>query len=309
MGDGVGRVETPHRAGGPTARSGSPRTLPFALLAPLALVVALGSSIGTVPESATANPAPGATSFACSFNLTTDAFTGADGTASAIGWAGNSHGVVTCLGGTLLRAGRVQPVVRLRHLQRAPDHAGSTPTGTSRRRSPPSDHQGRRVAITEFADRIVLGGNAYVAVYAGWPVTNPTDHAVDGRSRPVAGPAARCNRRADDRRAPRDSVVHDYVMAVDRFGNRYPWPTAQALAAAGTSISTSPTCARSGTASWPRSPRSSVPDRQLDDAYRSGFIYTQIARSGNDLNTGVNGYERGVQPRRHRHPGQPLHPG
>ena len=37
--------------------------------------------------------------------------------------------------------------------------------------------------------------------------------------------------------------------------------------------------------------RISVPDASLDDAYRSGFIYTQIARSGNALNTGVNGYE------------------
>ena len=35
----------------------------------------------------------------------------------------------------------------------------------------------------------------------------------------------------------------------------------------------------------------SVPDSSLDDAYRSGFIYTQIARSGDNLNTGVNGYE------------------
>ncbi len=43
--------------------------------------------------------------------------------------------------------------------------------------------------------------------------------------------------------------------------------------------------------SWPASPRISVPDSSLDDAYRSGFIYTQIARSGDDLNTGVNGYE------------------
>jgi hypothetical protein len=29
----------------------------------------------------------------------------------------------------------------------------------------------------------------------------------------------------------------------------------------------------------------------LDDAYRSGFIYTQIARSGDELHDGVNGYE------------------
>jgi hypothetical protein len=34
-----------------------------------------------------------------------------------------------------------------------------------------------------------------------------------------------------------------------------------------------------------------VPDKSLVDAYRAGFIETQVARSGNDLNTGVNGYE------------------
>jgi len=34
-----------------------------------------------------------------------------------------------------------------------------------------------------------------------------------------------------------------------------------------------------------------VPDRSLVDAYKSGFITTQLTRSGNDLNTGVNGYE------------------
>ena len=35
----------------------------------------------------------------------------------------------------------------------------------------------------------------------------------------------------------------------------------------------------------------SVPDPRSGDAYRSGFIYTQIARSGNALHSGVNGYE------------------
>ena len=35
----------------------------------------------------------------------------------------------------------------------------------------------------------------------------------------------------------------------------------------------------------------SVPDPQLNDAYRSGFIYTLIARSGIHSNTGVNNYE------------------
>ena len=39
------------------------------------------------------------------------------------------------------------------------------------------------------------------------------------------------------------------------------------------------------------SPQISVPDASLVNAYKSGFITTQITRSGNDLDTGVNGYE------------------
>ena len=34
-----------------------------------------------------------------------------------------------------------------------------------------------------------------------------------------------------------------------------------------------------------------VPDAALVDAYRSGFVYTLIARSGIHSNTGVNNYE------------------
>jgi hypothetical protein len=37
--------------------------------------------------------------------------------------------------------------------------------------------------------------------------------------------------------------------------------------------------------------RVQVPDQVLNDAYRSGFITTQLTRSGDQLNTGVNGYE------------------
>jgi hypothetical protein len=35
----------------------------------------------------------------------------------------------------------------------------------------------------------------------------------------------------------------------------------------------------------------SLPDTSLADAYRTGFIYTQIIRSGNQLRTGANGYD------------------
>jgi hypothetical protein len=46
-------------------------------------------------------------------------------------------------------------------------------------------------------------------------------------------------------------------------------------------------------ASSPASRRSSaLPDQSLADAYRTGFIYTQIIRSGDELKTGANGYDK-----------------
>ena len=57
------------------------------------------------------------------------------------------------------------------------------------------------------------------------------------------------------------------------------------------STSTSRTCAPSGTTSWPASRRSACPTPRSSTPTTSGFITTQIIRSGNDLDSGINGYE------------------
>jgi hypothetical protein len=90
---------------------------------------------------------------------------------------------------------------------------------------------GAVVSITEFADRVVIGGHAYVAVYARVLVANPTDHAVSADPDPSSGlvPIAT----GPDTVAPHASSVHDYVVATDRFGQSYPSPDAAALAGAG----------------------------------------------------------------------------
>ena len=76
-----------------------------------------------------------------------------------------------------------------------------------------------------------------------------------------------------------------------RFGATYPWPSAAALAGAGTFDQHFAHMASFWNDQLAAITGISVPDRSLDDAYRSGFIYTQIARSGDDLDDGVNGYE------------------
>lgn len=86
-------------------------------------------------------------------------------------------------------------------------------------------------------------------------------------------------------------MIHDYVVAVDRFGNYYSWPNAQELASAGGYDQHYADMRRFWIRQLDGIAGISVPNSSLDDAYRSGFIYTQIARSGDHLNTGVNGYE------------------
>ena len=145
-----------------------------------------------------------------------------------------------------------------------------------------------RVSVTEFCDKVVLGGDAFVVVYRRVAVTNPTDHVVEAN--PEASPGLVANS-APDAVAPHTSVDHDYVIASDRFGGSYPWPSAAALAGAGAFDQHFAHMASYWNDQLSAITGISVPDRHLDDAYRSGFIYTQIARSGDELPDGVNGYE------------------
>jgi len=146
-----------------------------------------------------------------------------------------------------------------------------------------------RVRISELADRIVVGGQPFVAVYSRVEVRNPTSHTIVADPQPTPGLVALAT--APTHVAPHGSAVHDYVIAVDRFGARTAWPSARALAATG-GFDTHEQHMR---AYWNAQLRTiaevAVPDHRLDDAYRAGFIATQIARSGTHLNTGVNGYE------------------
>jgi len=224
----------------------------------------------------------------CTYNANTSAFTGADGTASAIGWEGNQQGVVTCLGGVFLVQDGIYQNYGFGIYNGAPttwtDADGYLPAQiTTFRRS------GALVSITEFADRVVLGGDAYVAVYSRVNVSNPTGGVVTAD--PEASPGLVPLDAASDAVQPHASVDHDYVVATDRFGNNYAWPSAQALAGAGGFDQHFAHMRSFWNQQLAQGAGVSVPDASLDDAYRSGFIYTEIARNGNHLNDGVNGYE------------------
>jgi hypothetical protein len=270
-------------------------------VAAVAIVVAVGLVAGLAPElpasAATAAktsvraPESGpASKYDCSLTVrpAADAFTGADGTGSEIGWEGNQQGVVTCLGGVFFIQDGIYKNYGFGIYDGGPttwtDAAGYLPaqiTSFSR--------DGAKVSITEFCDQVVLGGDAFVVVYSRVAVTNPTDHLIEVN--PGASPGLVQLDAAPDAVAPHTSVDHDYAIASDRFGGSYPWPSATALAGAGTFDQHFAHMKTYWNDQLAAITGISLPDRSLEDAYRSGFIYTQISRSGEELHDGVNGYE------------------
>jgi len=230
-----------------------------------------------------------ANKYNCTFNLNTDAWTGADGTASAIGWEGNEQGVVTCLGGTFL----VQDgVYQNRNYGFGIYNGGRTSWADADGYLPAQITTFRRagaaVSITEFADRLVLNGDAYVAVYSRVAVSNQTGKVVVANPEPSPGMITLDN--APNSLKAHASVVHDYVVVADRFGGDYPWPSTKELEDAGGFDEHFAHMRRFWNQQLAQIAAITVPNTSLVDAYKSGFIYTQIARSGDDMNTGVNGY-------------------
>lgn len=247
--------------------------------------VAAGARSATSPSTLSGS---GILRFMCAPDLTIDAIHGAYGSASAIGWAGNAQGVVTCLGGSF-------------YVQEGIDRAygfgiytGSPVTWVDAEGYLPAQittfqRGGARVAITEFADRVIIRGRAFVVVYARVAITNRTRRPLVADPQPSPGlvPLAAVGSTVQ----PRRTVTHDYALAVDRFGNSYPWPSSSSLVRAGTLTRHYARMRTFWNEQLVKIANITVPDHRLDDAYRAGFIATQIARSGTHLDTGVNGYE------------------
>jgi hypothetical protein len=226
--------------------------------------------------------------FDCTYNDETEAFTGAYGTASAIGWEGNYQGVVTCLGGTFYVQDGIQKDLGF-GIYRGEKTTWSDAEGYLPAQTTSFDRSGATVSITEFADRLTIRGDPFVAVYSQVDIDNTTNRTIDADPQASAGMVELSA--PPNIVKPHTVALHQYVVAVDRFGNHYPWPSASQLAAAGSYARHYAHMSSFWNEQLSQIAQIEVPDTSLVDAYRSGFIYTEIARSGNHLNTGVNGYE------------------
>ncbi len=272
------------------------------LAAALALAAGAATALPAVAATATATSEP----YQCVPNGPTGGQTvyGTFGDASVIGWAGNSQGVVACLGGSFW--------VDTSGPNGGPGSASTAAvSGTTYGYGVYDDspttwvnadgylpalvttfhRDGASVAITNFGDQVSIGGHSYVIIYSRVSVTNPTGAAISLDPEPSAGlipldsaPVA----------VPAHSTVnHDYAVPADKFGGSYAYPSSAAIKAAGgfgqhfAHMRSFWNSQLAGIAQI-----TALPDASLIDAYKTGFIYTQIIRSGAELKTGANGYDQ-----------------
>ncbi|HWG00839.1 MAG TPA: hypothetical protein VG164_03180 [Trebonia sp.] len=214
---------------------------------------------------------------------------GPNADASAIGWLGNGQGATACLGGSFYVPNGINTSYGFGVYNDSPttwaNADGYLPALVTSFTS-----GGARVSITNFGDRVVIGGHPYVAVYSRVAVHNPTSKPLTAGPLPSAGLVPLNS--ASDTVAPGRTADHDYVVAEDRFGGGYAWPTAAQLARAGGYDQHFAHMRHFWNRQLAAVTGLSLPDRQLADAWKSGFIYMQIDRSGNELDTGTNGYHQ-----------------
>jgi hypothetical protein len=230
---------------------------------------------------------------------------GTFGDASVIGWTGNSQAVTACLGGSFFvttadgpGSGSTKPVQGTEYGYGVYNDSPTTwvnADGYLPALVTTFHRDGAVVSITNFGDKVTIGGHDYVAIYSRVRVHNPTAAPVTIDPQPSSGLVtlhSPANTVAPDTVPPHGTADHDYVVAANRFGGSYPWPTAAQLAAAGGFGQHFAHMRGYWNGQLARIAQIvTLPDQSLADAYRTGFIYTQIIRSGNQLKTGASGYD------------------
>src|ERR1017187_10195071 len=273
------------------------------LMAAAALAAGGEIAMPAVAGVASATTAP---PYSCAPNGPTGSQTvyGTFGDASVVGWAGNSQGVVACLGGSFW--------VDTSGPDAGPGSASTAPvTGTTYGYGVYDDspttwtnangylpalvttfhRDGAAISITNFGDQVSIGGNEFVIVYSRVSVSNPTGAAISVDPQASAGLIPLNS--ASDTVPAHGTVNHDYAVPADKFGGSYAYPSSSAIVAAGgfdqhfAHMRSYWNGRLAGIAQITQ-----LPDASLINGYKTGFIYTQIIRSGAELKTGANGYDQ-----------------
>ncbi|HEX3752008.1 MAG TPA: hypothetical protein VHW06_15685, partial [Streptosporangiaceae bacterium] len=152
-----------------------------------------GLALAAVPVAGAATAATTAPPYNCAPNGPAGSQTvyGTYGDASVIGWAGNSQGVVACLGGSFwvdtsgpnAGPGSASTAAVSGTTYGYGVYDDSTTTWKNADGYLPAlvtsfSRDGANISITNFGDQVTVGGHSYVFIYSRVAVTNPTGSAI-----------------------------------------------------------------------------------------------------------------------------------
>ncbi len=146
------------------------------------------------------------------------------------------------------------------------------------------------VSIENFADKLIFNDNPFEVTYSRMTVTNKTE--VTQILPPVSTALVPLNASAEELFvAPGETVVRDYAIFSDRFGGSYAFPSDTALGAAGGYDEHYAHMK----AYWEDRVSDIIdldlPDNELVNAYKAGFIFTHLIKDADALHVGENGYD------------------
>jgi hypothetical protein len=263
-------------------------------------------ALGAVPAASATTATTATPPYNCSPNGPAGSQTvyGTFGDAGVIGWAGNSQAVTACLGGSFWvdtsgpngGPGSASTAAVTGTTYGYGVYDDSPTTWTNADGYLPAlvttfHRNGATISITNFGDDVRIGGHAYVVIYSQVAVSNPTGAAITVDPQPSAGLVPLNT--APDVVPPHATVNHDYAVPSDKFGGSYRYPAGSALAAAGGYDQHFAHMRSYWNGQLAKIAQiTALPDKSLIDAYKTGFIYTQIIRAGDKLKTGANGYDQ-----------------
>lgn len=144
--------------------------------------------------------------------------------------------------------------------------------------------------VEDFADEVHISGNKYVVVYSRLTLKN-----ISGVKQffPKVSKLLTALTDAPEYVAAGDIVVVDFAVSADRFGNRYPHPDRNVLKSAGGFDEHYDHMKNY----WeerlqPLAKIITIPNPELINAYKAGYVYTMIIKDAFELHVGENGYDR-----------------
>lgn len=158
-----------------------------------------------------------------------------------------------------------------------------------------------KFVIENFADKVTIGGHDYEIAYSRMTVTNTGE--TSAKLPVVSEELIPLNEAAKTAStiAPNETIVREYCIGADRFGGSYLYPSDDVLAAQG-GFDQHYAHMKSY---WDErlsgiTVLSKLPDEDLINAYKAGYIYTLIVRDDKEaadgtvtreLHVGENGYD------------------